>query len=186
MTNPLLNRRELAASRTNEGSSDTPAPIAPVSGDDMAAYAAITHAHLTDVAGLLRKLLQAEQAPGTVRLCVTNNDPPETIVHNFPVEGATRLVVRRTGSGGTIPIAATTPVKVATASDSRLGGYIVNAGATAVTLSLTDNPTAPQAGVPQIYLPPNGSWDFRLSGIVWQGDVTAYSTGTSTVTVAEV
>jgi hypothetical protein len=82
---------------------------------------------------------------------------------------------------------------IASANEARLGGTIVVSGAVAVTLLLTVDQLEPgtalplSAGVPQIWLPPNGGqrWDFLLGNLLWSGNVLAYATGPTNVTVAE-
>jgi hypothetical protein len=113
---------------------------------------------------------------------------------NFPVSGSKRVVVMRTGNGNPSFAVPVTPVLVLPFNEGRLGGVIVNTGATAVTLFLTqnsvdaDNPLQALAGVPAIWLAASGgSWDFRLGNVMWAGSVTAQaSVSPSTLTIAEV
>lgn len=179
MPNALTNRRHITAAREP---SPPPAP-ADNSGNILAELQIIT--------GLLAKLNRDDRAE-LAQLCITDREPAQQRLANFPVNGVHRFIVRRTGQGGTFACPTTTPVLVATATEARLGGSIVNSGAGAVTLILTSDIVEPgtttplSVGVPQIWLAANGgAWDFLNSGTVWGGNVVAYATTTSQVTVAE-
>jgi hypothetical protein len=115
----------------------------------------------------------------------------EAIMENWPVPGARRFIIRRTGEGGTFTVT-TTGAALLDANETRVGGSIVNSGTNPVTITLTANligtSGAPLAGSPQIFLAASGgSWDFRLGNVLWCGHVFAQSSGgSSTLVVAEV
>jgi hypothetical protein len=134
-----------------------------------------------------------ELRSGALEMSVSDAHRRELILNKFPVTGAKRALVYRTGNGNDAVSVATatyaTPAQavVLIANQSRLGGRIVNTGANAVILYLTERPV-PVVGVPAVYLPANGgAWDLLLGNVLWCGNVSAVAqTATSTVTVAEV
>jgi hypothetical protein len=140
---------------------------------------------------LLRRLIQTQRTD-IKQLCLTDHEPAQMVMENFPVPGSKRLIVRRTGNGGTYApgTTAANATLLADANDSRLAGQICVVGAAAVTLYLCELGPVQQGeaqGFPQInLLASGGSWDFRLSGVVWCGHVVAVAAGATTVTVAEV
>jgi hypothetical protein len=135
----------------------------------------------------------AELRSGALETSVSDARGREMILSKFPITGAKRALVYRTGAGNdAIAVNAATyatavPALVMTANEARLGGRIVNTGAAAVTLYLTERPV-PVVGVPAVWLAGSGgSWDLRLGNVVWCGNVSAVAaTGTSTLTIAEI
>lgn len=140
---------------------------------------------------LTSQQLQEERADIS-ELCVTDREPAQAAMDNFPVAGAKRLIVRRPGNGGTFAIPVTTPTLLCAANESRLGGLVTVSGATGVTLILTTDLLEPggstplSAGCAQIWVPVGGAWNFKLSDLVWCGNVLAYATAATTVLLAEV
>lgn len=136
--------------------------------------------------GLLAAIL-AEMRSDTLDVGVADYAYRQMVLDNFPVAGAKRVLVRRTGNGAdTFPVP-TTGALVLPDNAGRLGGTIVNSGANPVILYLCDGGAA-RPGSPAIYLAANGgSWDFKLGNLLWCGNVSAVAqTAASTLTVAEV
>ena len=133
-----------------------------------------------------------ELRSGVLEMSVSDARGREMILSKFPVTGAKRALVYRTGNGNdAITVNAATyatavPALVLPANEARLGGRIVNTGTNAVTLYLTERPV-PVIGVPAVWLAGSGgTWDLRLGNIVWCGNVSAVAaTGTSTLSIAE-
>lgn len=125
----------------------------------------------------------------TEQLCVTDISTDPGLQKDFPVKGAQRWVVHRLAVGGLRELVAATPTDILPANVNRLGGTIVNQGATTVILTLATAATdAAQEGLAEIVLEPaGGSWDFRLGNLLWCGSVSAEAlAGAGKVTVAEV
>lgn len=140
--------------------------------------------------GRVRALLEALLAEARAELlevAVADVQARELVLDQFPVPGAKRAIAYRTGSGADVFAVPTTGVLVLQANESRLGGTIVNSGANAVLLYLT-NTGAATPGRPAIWLAASGgSWDFRLGNILWSGSVSAVAqVSASTLSVAEV
>lgn len=177
---PLLDRRDLTAQRNR----DRQAPAGAGHMDELAGELAAT-------LDMLRALLTQERAE-VQELCVTDREPPAERMANFPTPGATRLIVRRPGAGGTYPLAANAPTPILEANENRLGGRITGDPAVAVTLYLstdlltpgTANPLAVAAAT--IRLPIGGAWDLKLGDVLWCGHVIALATAIASVCVAEV
>ena len=135
----------------------------------------------------------AELRSGTLEMSVSDAQRRELILNKFPVTGAKRALVYRTGNGNDATAVATatyaTPVQavVLNANQARLGGRIVNTGTNAIVLYLTER-AVPVVGVPAVYLAASGgAWDLLLGNVLWCGNVSAVAqTGASTLTVAEV
>ena len=142
---------------------------------------------------LLQRLLTNERAD-VIHLCVTDREPAQLLMDNFPVPTARRLIVRRPGNGGTIPLTAGVATLILPANDNRLGGTVVNFGTANVTLFLSVDLLTPGTSTPlpqgsaQIGLNSGGgAWDLRLSNVLWCGSVVAVAAaGGTTMTVAEV
>jgi hypothetical protein len=134
-----------------------------------------------------------ELRSGVLEMSVSDAHRREMILSKFPITGAKRALVYRTGGGNdavTVPTATyATPVQsvVMLSNQARLGGRIVNTGSVAVTLYLTER-AVPVVGVPAVWLAPSGgTWDMRLGNVLWCGNVSAIAaSATSTLTVAEV
>lgn len=179
MAHPLLDRRDLTAAR--ERASVTP-PAAPV----------VHHDGLGELEQLLTRLVRQERAR-LEQLCVTDTRVAESAMDNFPVPGARRLVVHRTGAGGLLALTAGVPTQLLAPNEARLGGQVVVSGAGAVVLYLSADlltsggATPLGSGAAQIWLASGGgSWDMRLAGTLWCGTVIAVAQANSSVTVAEV
>jgi hypothetical protein len=128
---------------------------------------------------------------GMLELSVGDAHRRELVLNKFPVTGARRALVYRTGAGSdSVAVPATGPAQAALvlpANEGRLGGQIVNSGTNPVILYLTERPV-PVAGVPAVWLASaGGSWDFRLGNVCWCGNVSALGQGgTSTLSLAEI
>lgn len=105
--------------------------------------------------------------------------PAQAISKDFPFPGATRVIVKRTPIGPNPPAAGTGLLWEDNVN--RLGGTVVNKATAGLTLYLSDQV---RPGTGTIWLAPNGgSWDFRLSNVVWCGNVYAVA-DTGAVNVA--
>lgn len=142
---------------------------------------------------LERVLKELQTEPGPATLCVTDREPAQGRLKNFPLPGITRFLIRRSGEGGDYVLAQNTPVLVLEAAEYRLGSYIVNIGANLVKLYLSVDLQGVggnflSQGVPIVGLPANAIWPGKIEGslIPWCGNVTAVCTvaGGSEVTVA--
>lgn len=179
MAHPLLDRHEATAAR------ETP-------HTDLGALVALV-AEIAVTNHLLERMLQQDRAD-TAQLCVTDREPAQLVMADFPVVGARRLITRRTGDGGNYALTQNTPVTVLASSETRLGGQIVNTGTNPVFLYLAGDLLSPGSstplpeGVPIIWLAASGgAWDLRLGNVLWCGTVIALATaGASSVVAAEV
>jgi hypothetical protein len=186
VAHPLFDRRHLTAQRDAEAraAQEPPAYHGGANVDELCA-------EMRANSELLARLLTQERAE-IPQLCVTDREPAQAELRNWPAPHARRLIVRRAGNGTTANLAAGVPTLLVDGNEARLGGAIVVSGAGAVTLALSKDlagldgkPLA--VGSPQLFLAANGgSWDFRLSGLLWCGSVTAIAAANTTVTVAEV
>lgn len=130
----------------------------------------------------------AELRSGVLQIGAADVRARELVLDQFPVPGSKRVLPYRTGNGSDgLAIGTTGLTLVIAANEGRLGGMIVNAGANAVILYLTER-NAPAEGIPAIWLAASGgSWDFRLGNVLWCGNVSAIAiTAASSLTVAEV
>jgi hypothetical protein len=179
VTHPLFDRRDLTRARDQAA--------APAANGDMGELAR----ELAETNRLLRGLLTQEQNE-IQELCVTDREPPEQRMENFPLPGACRLIVRRPGAGGTFAVPINTPTSILAANENRLGGRITGDPANPVTLYLSSDLLQPGSGTPlnnaaaQIRLPAGGAWDLKLGDVLWCGNVIAVAAVASTVSVAEV
>lgn len=139
--------------------------------------------------GVHKTAVNTEQENVYAELGVTDREPGEFYMRNFPVKGSERYLVRRTGDGGQFPLT-TTATLIVPATEYRMGGLIVNAGANPVLLFLAQDLSGttgvPVSAVPTIFLPVGGSgWNMLLGNKLWLGNIQAASTtATSSVTVA--
>lgn len=179
--NALVNRRDVTAAR--EG---MPEPTSELSADGLIV------AELLAVVMRLGEKLTQERAALT-QLCVTDREPAQLVMRNFPVPGAQRLIVRRPGQGGSYTLAANTPTLLCAANENRLGLTLVNSGAHSITIYgaadlLEPGSSSPLAGgAPQAILMSGTSWDGRLGTLLWCGSVLAIdTTGGAVVSVWEV
>jgi hypothetical protein len=137
-------------------------------------------ASMAQVEQLLSEVI-AQLAASPAMMSVSDDNPREVTTKDFPFMGATRVLLARTPQA---PQQVTTAQGLIFASNAnRVGGAIVNKAASGVTLYLG---TQAGAATGQIWLAPNGSWDFLLSGLVWCGNVFAVAdAGNVSITGAE-
>lgn len=165
----------------------------PISNGDASSALAAHAAELATTNALLRAMVTGQRAD-LVHLCVTDREPAQLEMKNFPVPGSKRLIVRRSGQGGTYAVAQNTPLLLVAANENRLGGELVNSGGATITLFLSVDLLEPGSATPlaggaaQMALASNATWDFRLGTLLWCGNVVGVCTasGGTTVTVAEV
>lgn len=170
---PWLDRHDVTAQRA----AGSP------SRDELVAVAA----ELAVTNELLLRILN-EQRVDPTQICVTDREPAQDSMVNFPVPGTRRRIVRRTGQGGIAVLAANTPVELCHANEARLGGTLCNYGTNSATLYLCELGMVQESetqGYPTIVLPAATSWDFRLGTILWGGHVVGVSTGGTNVSIAE-
>lgn len=178
----LTDRHDVTAQRELEQS---PPPAGP-STDGLIV------AELLAVVRQLGEKLIAERSSVT-QLCVTDREPAQLQMRNFPVPGAQRLIVRRPGAGGSYTLVANTPALLAAANENRLGLIVCNSSAHAITLFgsndlLEPGTSAPlAAGAGQLILGPGQIWGGLLGNLLWCGSVLAVdATGGAVVSVWEV
>jgi hypothetical protein len=159
VAHPLLDRRDLTAQR-EAARAGAPAQPGPPELGGLAG-------EIAEYNRLLHELVRQERAD-IQQICVTDREPAQADMRDFPARGARRAIVRRTGSGGLLTLAAGAPTQVVDGNEARLGGAIVVSGAGAVILYLTSDLLTPGGGAPlgegapQIWLAGNGgAWDFR-------------------------
>lgn len=121
----------------------------------------------------------------------------EMVLEDVPGPGARRILVDRQGQGqAALAVPSGTVTPVLPVNEARVGGEIVNWGATNVALYLCDagdiggvgNALSPQAANrPALVLNAGGgSWDYRLGNILYGGAVQAAGiAGATTLSVAE-
>lgn len=179
----LVDRRDVTAAREAE---QAPEPRSELSADGLMV------AELLAVVRQLGEQLVAERSAIT-QLCVTDREPAQLQMRNFPVPGAQRLIVRRPGAGGSYTLAANTPTLLVAANENRLGLTVVNAGSHAITIYgstdlLEPGSSSPlAAGAGQAVLAGGAAWDGRLGTVNWCGSVLALdTTGGAVVSVWEV
>lgn len=146
---------------------------------------------ISELVGALRNL---EHEPSiTSELVIVNPGQALTETRVDAAPGFRRTVVVRTStppSNLSIPV---TGAIIFVGNHARLGGAIVNTGANALLLvlgidlqNLTGAPMggAAQAGYGTLWLAPNGgSWNFKLTDIIWGGSVYGYALGGTTTIV---
>lgn len=133
---------------------------------------------------LLHALLAAARSD-VIDLGVSDAQGREMTLEQFPVAGSKRVLVYRTGNGTDGLAVPTAGVIVFPANEARMGLTLINAGANAVILYLSDQQ---RKGVPCVWLGANGgSWDGRLGNLLWAGNVFAVAqAGASTLVGGEV
>lgn len=165
-------------------------------GDNIAGQALSMAA---DVAGKLQTQINAlrsireilETQPDAIAVSDAELDPGFEL--DFPFPGARRATISRTCVGNDVATQAGGS-QVVGPNTKRLGGSIVNKGATGVTLLISSTigsgaaTAAGSGGVGRVWLGPNGgAWDFRLANLCWCGGVYAIpDSGTPTLSIAEV
>jgi hypothetical protein len=133
---------------------------------------------------LLASIL-AELRSGAIEVGVGDVQFREMVLDQFPVPGAKRILAYRTGNGFAALQVPTTGVLALAANEARLGMSLINTGANAITLYLSDQA---RSGIPTIWLAASGgAWDGRLGNIAWAGNVFAVAqTTASTLAGGEV
>jgi hypothetical protein len=135
---------------------------------------------------LLRQLLVATSG-GEDEIALSNGTRQTRRMQDWPIQGFTRYLRPCTGYGALVTVPATTVTAVSSCNEARMGGTVVNSGGGSVILWLCQFGEVNVAARPQISLfASGGSWDYRLSNRMWCGEVWAYSTAGTTLTVAEV
>lgn len=179
----LTDRRDVTAAREQQ---TMPQPSSELSADGLIV------AELLAVVTRLGEQLIAERSSVT-QLCVTDREPAQLQMRNFPVPGAQRLIVRRPGAGGSYTLAANTPTLICAANENRLGLMVANSATHAVTLYgstdlLEPGSSSPlAAGAGQLVLPGGGLWEGTLGNLFWCGSVLAVdTTGGAVVSIWEV
>lgn len=109
----------------------------------------------------------------------------ELILEQHPVAGCKRVLAYRTGNGTDGLAVPTTGVMVFPANEARIGLTVINSGANAIILYLSDQK---RAGVPCVFLnAAGGSWDGRFGAMPWAGNVFAVAqVGASTLVGGEI
>jgi hypothetical protein len=132
---------------------------------------------------LLHSIL-AELRADVIDLGVSDAQGREMMLEQFPVAGSKRVLVYRTGNGTDGLAVPTTGVLVFPANEARLGLTLINTGANAVILYLTDQR---KAGSPAVWLAAaGGAWDGRIGNLSWAGNVFAVAqVGASTLVGGE-
>lgn len=144
----------------------------------------------------IRELLTAQLVAArydVLDIAVGRFDPQEIVIADAPGTGSKRLLVDRQGQGGAImavaALASPTPASpLLSPNEGRLGGSIVNRGATPVFLFLCPSGDTQQPqGRPVMWLAAGGgAWDFRLGNALYAGPVCAAGDGgASTLVVCE-
>jgi hypothetical protein len=135
---------------------------------------------MAELERLLAELI-AQTAGQTAMLSISDDNPTE-ISKDFPYGGAVRVLLRRTPQA--IQQQAGTQGLILASNPNRIGGQLVNKAANGVTLFLAAFAN-PAAG--QVWLPPNGgTWNLRLSQMLWCGNVFAVAdTGNLSIIGAE-
>lgn len=129
---------------------------------------------------LHRLVRDFESQPG--QIAISDDEVNGDLDVQFPVPNANRVLLRRTAISSGPSITSTSSI-ILPSNSRRLGLSIVNSGAAAVYLGLGNVAISGQG----IYLAANGgSWDGRISDLVWMGNVSAICATTSTLTVLEV
>lgn len=179
----LTDRRDVTAMREQQA---PPAPSSELSADGLMV------AELLAVVTRLGEQLIAERSSIT-QLCVTDREPAQLQMRNFPVPGAQRLIVRRPGAGGSYTLVANTPTLLCAANENRLGLTVVNTSTHAISVYgstdlLEPGSSAPlAAGAGQLVLGAGMSWDGRLGNLFWCGSVLALdTTGGAVISIWEV
>lgn len=157
-------------------------------GDQAGELAHAVHRSNEQHRHVLQEILeQLQVAATTIGL---GGDGIDRMVENWPMAGLKRFSISNRRAQGNsalaIPAGESPATAVMPANPARLGGSIVNSGANAVVLFLTE-PGRAVAGAGAIWLAPNGgTWDLTLSDRIWCGAVSAVSTAGTTLAWAQV
>lgn len=138
---------------------------------------------------LLRAIRDALRG-SAVNVAISNSVVQPVTMADFPFAGATRWLLPRIATGGTMALPSEEWTQVLFHNPNRIGGSIVNMGAHNVSLLLSGEKQARSnpAGIARVGLiAAGGSWDLRLANLLWGGSVSAFSVnGISSLEVAEV
>lgn len=98
------------------------------------------------------------------------------------------LIGAERAGGGLVTVPANTATNVAYHAIGRVAGSIINAGANPCYLYLASagDVNGNVANIPVLYLTAGGSWDFRITNVLWVGHVTALSALGTTLAVANI
>lgn len=141
--------------------------------------------HLTAQTDLLESIL-AELRTELMEVGVSDAAGRELILEQHPVAGCKRVLAYRTGNGTDGLVVPTAPgVMVFPANEARIGLTLINSGANAIILYLSDQK---RPGVPCVFLnAAGGSWDGRFGAMPWAGNVFAVAqVGASTLVGGEI
>lgn len=148
-----------------------------------------TNARVAVAAGLgeLEALLSAllsEARSETIEIGVSDAPAREMTLAHWPVVGSKRALAHRTGNGTDGLAVPTTGVLVFPPNEARLGMEIVNSGANAVILYLSDQQ---RKGAPCVWLAAaGGAWDGMFGNLPWCGNVFAVAqVGATTIVGGE-
>jgi hypothetical protein len=135
-------------------------------------------AGIGELEGLLAALL-AETRAEPIQLGVSDAHGQGLTLEHWPVTGTKRVLAYRTGNGlGSGLAVPTTGVLVFPANEARIGCTLVNMGANAALVYLSDQA---RQGAPTIWLAANGgSWDGMFGNVTWAGNIFAVAITTAT------
>ena len=135
--------------------------------------------HLRGVRAGLEKLSKNLSSRLEQVAVVTDEFYSQEVLENVPVAGQNRYIVPRAGFGGLVALNSGAITLVLPPQLGRLGGTIVNYGASPVVLYLSGTGSVTNGiAVPALYLNGSGgSWDLKLSSVLWAGPVTAVAQG---------
>lgn len=140
-------------------------------------------AGLGEIEALLRALL-TEARSELPNIGVSDAQGQELTLDHWPAVGSKRVLVRRTGNGTDGLAVPTTGVLFLTANEARVGLEVVNSGANAVIVYLSDQA---RKGVPCVWLAASGgAWDGMFGNVPWCGNVFLVAvTGASSIVGGE-
>jgi hypothetical protein len=134
--------------------------------------------HMDRQSTALESILEAVDT-GIEQLAVSNIAPDPALIKDFPVIGSERWIVHRAANGGKLELSSEDWEEVLPANVNRLGGSIVNYGATVVFLGLApelDMDASAAHGMVALNAL-GGAWDLRLSNLTWCGSISGFSIG---------
>lgn len=118
---------------------------------------------------LLLELMSQQVESDPAMLCVTDDDaPPQVLTKDFPYEGSVRAILLRSPIAQ-MPIAPASGGLLFDTNVNRLGGMLVNKAVVGLTIFFCE--VGPTAGDGSIWIPPNGTWDFKLGNLLWCGHI---------------
>lgn len=123
----------------------------------------------------------------SISLAITGEAVQPQLTEDYPFAGAKRWLIPRRPIGGKLIVPTTGYVEARAANRTRTGGTIVNNGAGAVWLALTNAREASMANVGMVWLSAGGgSWDFRLGPVLWSGAISAIAVVESELAIVEI